>query len=178
MAAMAFRFNRIMSNRYYEILDFINMHYCLTRRDDTAFWREVQKPERINDRLKAKLEHWHMKSPTMADFDDQSFYGYNYNRPITNDPLIDDRPPVDTAGLWNHASYESILFGLDFRGPEFAEKLGDSRPPCQVLQHVFNTVRAAPNKLPPHHVWLHQALGMPAWETKSKPHGWVDFSYT
>ena len=28
MAPLAFRFNRIMANRFYEILDFINMHYC------------------------------------------------------------------------------------------------------------------------------------------------------
>ena len=37
MPNMAFRYNRIMSNRYHEVLDFVNMHYCLTQRDDTAF---------------------------------------------------------------------------------------------------------------------------------------------
>ncbi|MDH5501220.1 MAG: tryptophan 7-halogenase, partial [Gammaproteobacteria bacterium] len=31
MAPLAYRFNRILANRFHEILDFINMHYCLTR---------------------------------------------------------------------------------------------------------------------------------------------------
>lgn len=72
---LADRYNRLMANRYYEILDFINMHYCLTKRTDTAFWREVQKPERINPRLQAKLAMWKTKPPTAHDFEDQWFNG-------------------------------------------------------------------------------------------------------
>ena len=56
METPAYRYNRILSNRYLEVVDFINMHYCLTRRTDTPFWREVQRPDRITDRLTAKLE--------------------------------------------------------------------------------------------------------------------------
>ena len=41
-STMAFRVNRILANRFHEVLDFINMHYCMTRRTDTEFWREVQ----------------------------------------------------------------------------------------------------------------------------------------
>ena len=75
MEPLAFRFNRLMRNRYYEILDFINMHYCLTRRTDTAFWREVGRPERVNDRLRAKLEFWRIKPPSASDFVDQFLPG-------------------------------------------------------------------------------------------------------
>ena len=171
--ALAFRFNRIISNRYYEILDFINLHYCLTRRTDTAFWREVQKPERINDRLKAKLEHWQIKPPSSSDFEDQSFHGYNYNRASMNDPYIDDRPPVDTGSLWNHSSYEAILFGMDFRGPEFAARHPDNRASAKVVDFVIDAIQKAPKSLPPHHIWLHHALGMTPWETAPLPEGWA-----
>lgn len=173
MAALAFRFNRVISNRYYEILDFINLHYCLTRRTDTAFWREVQKPERINDRLKAKLEHWQIKAPSQSDFEDQAFYGYNYNRREANDPLIDDRPPVDTGSLWNHSSYEAILFGMDFRGPEFADSLGSERKGAIPVPFVIDAIQKAPKELPPHHIWLHLALGMNKWDVGTKPDGWL-----
>ena len=61
---LAFRVNRVMQNRFHEILDFINMHYCLTRRTDTEFWREVGRPERVTDRLQAKLDYWRMKPPS------------------------------------------------------------------------------------------------------------------
>ncbi len=173
LQAMAFRYNRIMSNRYYEVLDFINLHYCLTRRQDTEFWKVVQQPEHITDRLKAKLELWRQKSPSLSDFDDQSFAGFDYAMRPGNDPEIDPRPPTDAAGLWNHASYESILFGMDFRGPEFAENFGADRPNSRVPQFVINAVRAAPKLLPPHHVWLHKHLGMNAWPKGTIPEAWL-----
>ena len=72
-APLAFRFNRIMLNRFYEILDFINMHFCMTRRTDTEYWREIRKPERITDRLQAKLDFWRIKPPSTTDFEDQFF---------------------------------------------------------------------------------------------------------
>ncbi len=173
MDQLAYRFNRIISNRYYEILDFINMHFCLTRRTDTQYWKDIQKPEHITDRLLAKLEHWKIKAPTRADFDDQSFYGYTYNASSTDSFDIDPRPPVDTAGLWNHESYEAILFGMDFRGPEFNQKYGTSRQSAKVHPFVINRVKQAPQKLPPHHIWLHHQLGMPQWKTAYIPSGWV-----
>jgi len=170
MSAMAFRYNRIMSNRYYEILDFINMHYCLTRRTDTEFWREVQKPHRITDRLKAKLEFWHMKLPSSSDFDDQCFAGQALTPALGSG---DRRPPVDTAGLWNHESYEAILYGMDFRGPEFEKLLGDSRKPVQMPGHIIQRLKGAKQKLPPHHIWLNRVLGMPQYKMSAPPPGWV-----
>lgn len=167
MEALAYRFNRIISNRYYEVLDFINMHYCLSKRTDTAFWREVQKPERITERLKAKLAYWKIKSPSMADFDDQAFKGFDSTVPL--DTGMDPRPPVDTAGLWNHESYEAILFGMGWREEEFR----NSEKPCRVFPFVIDRLKQAPSKLPPHHIWLHQSLGMPQWKTSKKPAGWV-----
>ncbi len=172
LQSMAFRYNRIISNRYYEVLDFINMHYCLTRRKDTEFWRTVQKPEHITERLKAKLELWRQKPPTLSDFDDQSFAGFGYSLRPDHDPEIDPRPPTDAAGLWNHASYEAILFGMDFRGPEFEETYGDEREKSRVPQFVIDAVREANKTLPPHHVWLHRHLGMTAWPQGTIPQGW------
>src|SRR5690606_41617982 len=48
---------------------------CLSRRTDTEFWREVQRPERIVPRLKAKLDYWKMKPPSGVDFIDQFMPG-------------------------------------------------------------------------------------------------------
>ena len=167
-APLSFRFNRILSNRYYEILDFINMHYCLTKRTDTEFWKEVQKPEHITDRLKAKLEFWRIKAPTKADFDDQSFIT-QHHAPITDwNSSMDQRPPVDTAGLWNHESYEAILFGMGFREDEIEA----TAPSSRVLPWVIDRLKESRSKIPAHHIWLHHALGMKAWDFKEIPAGW------
>lgn len=159
--AMAFRVNRILANRFYEILDFINMHYCLTRRVDTPFWREVQKPERINDRLAAKLDFWRRKPPSASDFEDQFFPGQPGLPIETGAGPADSRPAVDTAGLWGHTSYEAILYGMDFLREECDRWFGDARPRTQLFRQVLDALQAARQMLPPHDRWLMQELDMP-----------------
>jgi tryptophan 7-halogenase len=159
METMAFRTNRIMATRYHEILDFINLHYCLTRRTDSEFWREVQRPERIVPRLKAKLDYWKLKPPSGVDFLDQYFPGMPTENLFVGDSS-DSRLLVDTGGLWNHQSYECILYGMDFMADEYRERYGNDRPKSRVAQPVLDRLRAAPSKLPPHDVWLQQVIGM------------------
>jgi tryptophan halogenase len=160
MAPLAFRFNRMMQNRFYEILDFINMHYCLTHRSDTEFWREVRRPERINDRLQAKFDFWRIKPPSVSDFTDQYFPGQTEISPSSGVIQGDSRPPIDTGGLWNHHSYEAILYGMDFLRDECRAWFGENRPRPAVHKKVIDAVDAAQGKLPPHDVWLKRMVGM------------------
>ena len=162
-ALLRFRFNRILANRFYEILDFINMHYCLTRRTDTPFWREVQTPGRINDRLQAKLDYWRVKPPSPSDFEDQFLPGQPAT-PLPSGGLPGDhRSPIDTAGLWSYESYEAILYGMDFLREECDRWYGVDRKPPPVLRHVIDKLQAATHKLPPHDAWLQRVLGMRAY---------------
>ena len=174
MPLLAQRYNRIMSNRYYEILDFINMHYCLTKRTDTDFWKEVQKPERITDRLKAKFDFWKIKPPSAFDFEDQCLPGQSQS---AMNPILtggDMRPPVDTAGLWNHESYECILYGMEFLKEEYdARFAGVHREKPRVYPQILQRLQMANTNLPPHAVWLKEKLGMEDYQTQAKPAGWV-----
>jgi len=161
MAPMAWRFNRIVANRFHEILDFINMHYCLTRRTDTEYWREVQRPERINDRLKAKLDFWRSKPPSLADFEDQFFPGQP-TAPLPSGGLPGDhRSPIDTAGVFTLSSYEAILYGMDFLREECDRWFGTNRPASRVIKGIQDKVDLARQKLPPHDLWLKRVAGMP-----------------
>lgn len=158
---LRYRFNRIMTNRFYEILDFINMHYCLTRRNDTDFWREVQKPERINDRLKAKLDFWRLKPPSPTDFEDQFFPGQP-NTPLPSGGMSGDhRSPIDTGDLFGLDSHEAILYGMDFLREESEQWFGAQRPATRVPAMLGKRVALAPQKLPPHALWLQRVVGMP-----------------
>ena len=161
MEPLAFRFNRIMQDRYYEILDFINMHYCLSRRTDTDFWREVSRPGRTNDRLQAKLDYWRIKPPSASDFIDQFFPGQAGVSGESLDAAADSRCPIDTGRLWNHHSYEAILYGMDFLHDECNEWFGENRPRPTIYKKVLEAVDTAREKLPPHDVWLKRMVGMP-----------------
>jgi len=160
METPAYRFNRIMANRFYEILDFINLHYCLTQRSDTDFWREIQQSERVNERLKAKLEYWKVKPPSQADFEDQRFPG-QADAPLFSGGLAGDhRSPVDTGGVFGLSSYEAILYGMDYLRDECEQWFGKDRPPSRISTHIGERLKEAALQLPPHDVWLKQVVGM------------------
>jgi tryptophan halogenase len=166
METLAFRYNRIMTNRFYEVLDFINMHYCLTRRSDTEFWQEVQKPERINDRLQAKLDFWRVKPVAHVDFEDQLFPGQHYATRLTDDVHADHRPPIDTGKLFTRSSYEAVMYGMDFLKDECSKWYGDDRPQTGVHRRVAERLTLAPKKLPPHDLWLQNVVDMPAYPAR------------
>jgi len=167
--AMAFRVNRIMANRFYEVLDFINMHYCLTKRTDTEFWREVQKPERITERLQAKFDYWKIKPPTMSDFEDQ-FFMTQSGAPLNAGNFAGDhRTAVDTASLWNHESYECIMYGMGFLVDEYRDKNTEALGLPPMPRAILDRLQAAPHKLPPHEVWLQRVLGMKQYPGERDP---------
>jgi tryptophan halogenase len=161
MASLAFRFNRIMAIRFYEILDFINLHYCLTRREDTEFWREIRNSERVNDRLKAKLDYWRIKPPSPTDFEDQFFPGQPDTPLPSNGYPGDHRSPIDTGTIFSIHSYEAILYGMAFLDKECDDWYGMSRRQSGVFKKVIEGLNIAARELPPHDVWLQQVLGMP-----------------
>jgi tryptophan halogenase len=74
------QFNSLMTKRYERIVDFIKMHYYLTQRTDTAFWRDNANPSSAPDSLLAHLEMWRHRPPVALDFvmDHESFAVANY----------------------------------------------------------------------------------------------------
>ena len=79
-ASAAARFNRLMTARYERIVDFIKLHYFLTRRDDSAFWRDNMDPSSATESLLAHLEMWRHRPPGRFDFtmDHETFAVANY----------------------------------------------------------------------------------------------------
>ena len=126
-AACSYRYNRIMANRFYEILDFANMQYSLTKRVDTAFWREVALPEHVNERVRARLDYWKLKAPSMSDFVDQRFPGQQETALPTAGLPGDHRSPVDTAAVFGLERHEAMLYGMQFLADECDEWFGTAR---------------------------------------------------
>jgi tryptophan halogenase len=50
-------YNREMAADFEECRDFLIIHYCLSERDDSPFWRECRRAE-IPDRVTALLAQW------------------------------------------------------------------------------------------------------------------------
>lgn len=89
MANVEKKFNRSFRYRWDKSVEFIKMHYFLSRRNDSAFWIENRNPDTVPEGLLAKLQHWKKHPPSRYDFD-------NLFEPF----------PLE--------SYQYILYGLDF----------------------------------------------------------------
>jgi hypothetical protein len=58
-----------MLRRYERTLDFIKLHYCLSERRDSQFWRDNVDPASVPDSLKELLDRWRFRPPNEMDVD-------------------------------------------------------------------------------------------------------------
>jgi hypothetical protein len=74
------RFNGKMRQIYEELRDFLQIHYVLSDREDTAFWRDYNHDVKIPDSLQEKLDLWTFKLPSLTDLDGKltMFGPWNY----------------------------------------------------------------------------------------------------
>jgi 2-polyprenyl-6-methoxyphenol hydroxylase-like FAD-dependent oxidoreductase len=79
MEAPARRFNELMTTRFENIINFLKLHYCLSRRDE-PFWRDNANPATIPPALADLLEQWRLRPPGRFDFvlDTETFAFFNY----------------------------------------------------------------------------------------------------
>lgn len=88
-APVAATFNRLMRERYARVADFIKLHYCLTQRTDSAFWRDNADPASIPQALKDQLAMWRCRAPHRLDF-------------------------VADVEMYPTSSWQYVLYGMEF----------------------------------------------------------------
>jgi tryptophan halogenase len=99
MDIIAARFNDVTHYRWGRIIDFLKLHYVLTKRTDSAFWTDNVDPASIPERLKNLLHLWKYHPPWFFDEFDR----------------LEEVFPA--------ASYQYVLYGMGFRSE--AEGSGD-----------------------------------------------------
>jgi len=133
MEAVAKHFSTIMRRRYELAVDFIKLHYYLSKRTDHAFWIDNTKPETASDALREKIEMWRHRPPTSLDFD-------------------------TTYEAFKYQSYQYILFGIGFRPDMHGNE--SAYPFTAEAEIEFRRVQAASQQalkaLPDHRALLDQ----------------------
>ncbi|MFQ3217808.1 MAG: tryptophan halogenase [Paraglaciecola sp.] len=67
MTVLAKRFNQLTLQRWQEIIDFLKLHYILTTRQDSDYWREHQRAESIPESLQDALTLWRTQAPSLYE---------------------------------------------------------------------------------------------------------------
>jgi tryptophan halogenase len=102
MDIVARRFNEVTLYRFGRIVDFLKLHYVLSRRTDSAFWRDNVDPATVPERLRDLLTLWQYQSPWFFD-------------------ELDRLEEVFPA-----ASYQYVLYGMGFETRVAAEDTVDT----------------------------------------------------
>ncbi len=101
MDVIAGRFNATTQYRWGRIIDFLKLHYVLSQRSDTAFWRDNRDPDTIPERLSDLLRLWRHQPPWLHEEFDR----------------VEEVFPA--------ASYQYVLYGMGFRTEVEREALAD-----------------------------------------------------
>jgi tryptophan halogenase len=91
MDIVAARFNDAFTYRWERVIAFLKLHYVLSRREDSAFWRDHRNPASIPAHLRDLLQLWRHRAPSRNDF-------------------------ARTGEVFPAASYQYILYGMGFDG--------------------------------------------------------------
>jgi hypothetical protein len=79
-----------MLYNWQRVIEFLKLHYIISARDDSDYWRDCRVAESCSQELRDKLTLWQQLPP-----------------------WHDDAPRVDE--LFPSASYQYVLFGMGFR---------------------------------------------------------------
>ena len=95
MDTVAQRFNTEFLQRWEQIIEFLKLHYVLSKREDSAYWREHRDATSVPSKLAEKLADWRHRCPWHLD-----------------ERRVDEMFPS--------ASYQYVLYGMNFES-----ELGD-----------------------------------------------------
>jgi tryptophan 7-halogenase len=125
MPIVAARFNEVTHYRWGRIIDFLKLHYVLTKRSDTAFWRDNVDPATIPDRLKNLIHLWKYQSPWFFDEFDR----------------LEEVFPA--------ASYQYVLYGMGFRTEiEAGENAGTEKMAAKLMNDNLALTQKLRSELP------------------------------
>lgn len=130
MTLHADRFNELFAYRWNRIVDFLKLHYVLSRREE-PYWRAQRAPGSIPTRLAELLVLWRDQPPSAWDF-----------------PRIDE--------IFSAASYQYVLYGMNFAVPSRLNPASDFA--SARLIEVKERARALVSALPENRTYFNAAM--------------------
>ena len=141
----AVRFSDLMTRRCERIVNFLKMHYCLSRRPET-FWLDNRRPDSIPDGLRALLETWARRPPSRFDM-------------------------IADYETFPYFSYQYVLYGMGFRTElqDARTRFGNTEDAQRAFSQLRHFGQQAVNSLPTHRSLIEQVhrRGFPGFSQRS-----------
>jgi flavin-dependent dehydrogenase len=139
MDIVARRFNEAFAYRWSRIIDFLKLHYVLSRRDDADYWRDHRRAGTQPDSLRELLQLWAHRAPSRNDF-------YRLEE------------------VFPAASYQYVLYGMHFKPAARPPQPGRLEAAQACMKDVATITRRLLGGLPRHRDLIQhfREHGMPA----------------
>ena len=118
MTVVEKRFNARFDYRWARVIDFLKLHYVLTQRTDSDYWRDASNPASVPEHLQELLRLWRYRPPYFNDF-------------------------IQSEEVFPSASYQYVLYGMGFE-----TKARGYIKPRDDLSNAVKTIEATLNKVP------------------------------
>lgn len=110
MPIIAQRFNQLFSYRWQRIVDFLKLHYLLSERCDSDYWRDVKQASSISVELQEQLQLWQYRAPSLGDLTHSAeiFPSASYLYVLAGMGFFDKKPFVPRASDRNDKALMQI----------------------------------------------------------------------
>lgn len=137
MDIVARRYNDAFAYRWQRVVDFLKLHYVLSQRDDSDYWRDHRADVSVPESLRECLQLWRHQPPSRYDL-------------------------VRVDELFPSASYQYILYGMGFR-PQLRGGRADAERATPYFREAADLARRMMPALPTHRALIEHVLarGLP-----------------
>jgi tryptophan halogenase len=117
MDIVARRYNEVFLYRWDRIIDFLKLHYVLSKRSDSQYWIDNRDPDTVPESLRELLRLWRYQPPWHNDFSQRE-------------------------EIFSSASYQYVLYGMGFE-TEARGSAPDSRSTAEATRLFSENSRVA-----------------------------------
>ncbi len=118
MEITAKRYNERFRYRWSRVIDFLKLHYVISERSDSDYWFDNRNSSSIPERLEEQLTLWRDQAPSRHDL-------------------------MQNEEVFPSASYQYILYGMEFKTQNFQLKRSDN---LNAAQQLFSEIKQKRSK--------------------------------
>ena len=89
LGSAAKQFNAVLADTWAKVIDFIKLHYLISKRTDSEFWIDNRASSSVPESLLENIDKWRYRLPNQYDF-------------------------TSTNSVFNLENYLYVLYGMDF----------------------------------------------------------------
>jgi tryptophan halogenase len=121
--------NRVVRYSWERVIDFVQMHYYISDRNDSDFWRDNTRSVNLSETLQERLAMWRIQHPKKSDF-------------------------FSRFDLFDVDNYLFVLYGMKYRTRAAPVSAYEAQVSQAQLQAVKQLSEKLCEELPSHREWL------------------------